>query len=253
MPEKPYFVDQTLPSLRDPVYTKYLIPLGALNASHLDIGPATGENITYSTSLGLKSMGIEYDHEYAIRIKQVCIQGTAEYLPFDRNSFDLVTLSHVLEHLPHYEETLSEIYRVLKPNGTFIVEVPNKYSLQELFNKLYTHFVLDKDHKYLGHCNYFTYSRLKRILEMRGFIVKDCKISGGMFHGTINSVIGLTLDILLKSLIHRRRQVKLDNQRIGEIQEHLNKYYRCLIRFDKQLNLRTYKFVEIFGFVSIKG
>jgi ubiquinone/menaquinone biosynthesis C-methylase UbiE len=195
MPEKPNLVSAIRPNLEDPIYNHFLTTLGASNASHLDVGAGTGEKVIYSASLGLQPIALEYDHDYIIRIKTGCIQGTAKYLPFDNNTFNVVPLMHVLEHLPFYDDTLSEIYRVLKPKGYFLVEVPNKYYLQELFNALYTRFVVDKNQRYLAHCNYFTYSGLKTILSMHGFQVEKDKIYGGLLHGTISAMIRLTLDI----------------------------------------------------------
>src|SRR4030043_2028222 len=110
MPEKPNLVSAICPNLEDPIYNPFLIPLGASHASHLDVGAGTGENVIYSASLGLHPVALEYDHEYANRIKTGCIQGTAKYLPFDNDTFYVVTLMHVLEHLPFYDDTLCEIY-----------------------------------------------------------------------------------------------------------------------------------------------
>ena len=51
-------------------------------------------------------------------------QGTAETLPFDDASFDVVFCSEVLEHLPEPGAGLAEIRRVLKPGGRTILSVP---------------------------------------------------------------------------------------------------------------------------------
>jgi ubiquinone/menaquinone biosynthesis C-methylase UbiE len=45
-------------------------------------------------------------------------------LPFKDNSFDVVNASHVLEHIENFFELLSEIYRILKPNGTLKIKAP---------------------------------------------------------------------------------------------------------------------------------
>lgn len=45
-------------------------------------------------------------------------------LPFDDGSYDFVFASHVLEHIPDDEKALSEIRRILKPNGMAILPVP---------------------------------------------------------------------------------------------------------------------------------
>ncbi|MBB1080266.1 bifunctional demethylmenaquinone methyltransferase/2-methoxy-6-polyprenyl-1,4-benzoquinol methylase UbiE [Limosilactobacillus sp. STM2_1] len=48
------------------------------------------------------------------------IQGDAMKLPFDDNSFDIVTIGFGLRNVPDADQALSEIYRVLKPGGQFV-------------------------------------------------------------------------------------------------------------------------------------
>lgn len=45
-------------------------------------------------------------------------------LPFDDHTYDFVYASHVLEHIPDDRKALSEIRRILKPNGMAILPVP---------------------------------------------------------------------------------------------------------------------------------
>ena len=52
-------------------------------------------------------------------------------LPFKDNSFDVVVMAEVLEHLPYPNITLSEIKRVLKTNGRFIGNLPLAYHLKD--------------------------------------------------------------------------------------------------------------------------
>jgi SAM-dependent methyltransferase len=67
-------------------------------------------------------------HWYAT---QPHIYGDAQALPFADNSMDAVLLLDVLEHLPRPEDCLSEIARVLKPNGTFVLQVPFIYPIHD--------------------------------------------------------------------------------------------------------------------------
>jgi ubiquinone/menaquinone biosynthesis C-methylase UbiE len=48
----------------------------------------------------------------------------AEKLIFQNNSFDTVSLSHSLHHLADIDKVLSEMMRVLKPDGYFIIQEP---------------------------------------------------------------------------------------------------------------------------------
>jgi len=45
-------------------------------------------------------------------------------LLFEDNTFDIIICNHVLEHIPDDAKAMSELYRVLKPNGKAILQVP---------------------------------------------------------------------------------------------------------------------------------
>lgn len=54
-------------------------------------------------------------------------------LPFPDNSFDVVFCNHVLEHINDDRKAMSELYRVLKPGGWGILQVPMKNSLEKTY------------------------------------------------------------------------------------------------------------------------
>lgn len=105
------------------------------NAKLLDIGAGSGQFLFEMKQLGLKTYGIEvgdFDKSEGLKIKNTNLS-EAKY---PDNYFDLITLNHVMEHLPNPHQTLKEIHRILKPQGTFIIGVPNTNSLaKKLFNK----------------------------------------------------------------------------------------------------------------------
>ena len=45
-------------------------------------------------------------------------------ITYDSNTFDVIVCSHVLEHVPDDDKAMRELYRVLKPNGWGIIQVP---------------------------------------------------------------------------------------------------------------------------------
>ncbi len=45
-------------------------------------------------------------------------------LPFDSNQFDFIICNHVLEHIPDDTKAMQELYRILAPGGTAILQVP---------------------------------------------------------------------------------------------------------------------------------
>jgi len=54
-------------------------------------------------------------------------------LPFPDNSFDVILCNHVLEHIPDDTKALQELYRVMKPNGWGIFQVPQQLSREKTF------------------------------------------------------------------------------------------------------------------------
>lgn len=60
-------------------------------------------------------------------VRDLALCDAAE-LPFESGTFDLVTASMVAEHLRNPERVFSEVARVSKPNGVFIVFTPNKFN-----------------------------------------------------------------------------------------------------------------------------
>ena len=54
-------------------------------------------------------------------------------LPFSENEFDFIICNHVLEHIPDDTKAMRELYRILKPNGTAILQVPYQADLQTTF------------------------------------------------------------------------------------------------------------------------
>ncbi len=59
-----------------------------------------------------------------LRRKDVDHKVDLQHLPFADKTYDFVFASHVLEHIPDDEKAISEIRRILKPNGIAILPVP---------------------------------------------------------------------------------------------------------------------------------
>ncbi|OQY97668.1 MAG: hypothetical protein B6D35_14655 [Candidatus Brocadia sp. UTAMX2] len=76
-------------------------------------------------------IGIDIDFQSLIRnqYRENLLQMNGYQLGFKDNSFDCVFSYHVLEHIKDYLGALSEVKRVLKPNGFLLLGVPNKTRL----------------------------------------------------------------------------------------------------------------------------
>ena len=55
-------------------------------------------------------------------------------LPFDDNSYDIIFCNHVLEHIPNDTKAMQELYRVLKPGGMGIFQIPQDLSREKTFS-----------------------------------------------------------------------------------------------------------------------
>ena len=101
----------------------------------LEIGSGTGGLSVALALTGAKVFGIEPSSfgvtasmerakRYSNSSAYFCM-GKAESLPFKNEFFDLVVSSAVLEHVGDIEETLREMFRVLRPGGKIYHEIPN--------------------------------------------------------------------------------------------------------------------------------
>ena len=64
------------------------------------------------------------------------IQGDSENLPFEDNSFDVVTVSFGVRNFENLEKGLAEINRIIKPGGTFIIlefSYPTSFPMKQLY------------------------------------------------------------------------------------------------------------------------
>jgi 2-polyprenyl-3-methyl-5-hydroxy-6-metoxy-1,4-benzoquinol methylase len=93
--------------------------------SLLDIGAGTGDFLAAAKSNAWQVSGTE-PNEKAKKIASkkgiVLDESTAH---FESHSFDVVTMWHVLEHVYDPEMQIKELKRLIKPNGTIIIAVPN--------------------------------------------------------------------------------------------------------------------------------
>jgi len=54
-------------------------------------------------------------------------------LPFDDDAYDVIFCNHVLEHIPDDHKAMQELYRVLKPGGFAILQIPQDLSRAQTF------------------------------------------------------------------------------------------------------------------------
>jgi 2-polyprenyl-3-methyl-5-hydroxy-6-metoxy-1,4-benzoquinol methylase len=91
----------------------------------LDIGAGTGDFLVAAKKEGWKTTGIEP----SLKAKTIAISKGVDFVDnltdLKDQSFDIITMWHVLEHVPNLEEYLVALKRLLKPTGTILIAVPN--------------------------------------------------------------------------------------------------------------------------------
>jgi SAM-dependent methyltransferase len=101
------------------------------NKKVADIGCGYGRNRELVESLGGEWIGVEPFEGGAHTVV-----ASAEDLPFEDNSFDVVIMDAVLEHIPDAAKAFSEVGRILKPGGVFVGYV----AFMECFHEIsYSH------------------------------------------------------------------------------------------------------------------
>ena len=103
----------------------------------LDVGLGRGHDLNNIQALTDKSLNLHGIESYAPYIKSAedrgftvaCIDIERERFPYPDATFDLVVANQVLEHVKEIFFITAEIARILKPQGKFIIGVPNLASL----------------------------------------------------------------------------------------------------------------------------
>ena len=93
--------------------------------SILDIGAGTGDFLSVAKNNGWKTVGVEPSEKAKAIAKKKGVSFVEQTSKLDNHSFDVISMWHVLEHVPNLENQIKELKRLLKPNGTLIIAVPN--------------------------------------------------------------------------------------------------------------------------------
>ena len=141
----------------------------------LEIGCGEGKVLEVLKDRGWDVLGLDISE----RIVKTCqeaglkvIAGSIEETSLSDNSFDLVGMFHLIEHLIEPLKALRKVFKILKKNGRLIIEMPFLTNEQD--------FLLDcKD---LYHLFFFTEKSLQRMLNIAGFTYVDKLIYDDVFN-----------------------------------------------------------------------
>jgi 2-polyprenyl-3-methyl-5-hydroxy-6-metoxy-1,4-benzoquinol methylase len=139
----------------------------ALRGRLLDVGCGSGVLLESMRALGWEVQGIDVDAsavENARRKGLDVYLGGLEECQFPDGSFDVVTMSHVIEHVDDPRRLIRECHRILKQSGRLIVLTPNSESLG---HRLFGHGWVGLDPP--RHLFIFSVSSLRNVTEPAGF------------------------------------------------------------------------------------
>ena len=97
----------------------------------LDVGCGSGRFIRLMQEIGWRAEGLDFDPgavEAARRQGLTVWQGALEAQGFAAGSFEAVTMSHLIEHVPDPAGLLRECHRILAPGGQLTIATPNAAS-----------------------------------------------------------------------------------------------------------------------------
>lgn len=163
----------------------------------LDIGCSTGEFMNIAREFGFRTTGIEPQkraaeiarEKYGLNVINKDFLGTK----WQNDTPDVVTMIHLLEHLPDPSEVLRKVKRILSPNGIVVIEIPY---LSLLWTPL-----LRRHHPIFegSHLIFFTKESIVSLLKAEGFrILRLKRVGRTMTIAHLVSRMFFLLNIILK-------------------------------------------------------
>jgi 2-polyprenyl-3-methyl-5-hydroxy-6-metoxy-1,4-benzoquinol methylase len=141
--------------------------------SILDIGCATGEFLNVFKLDKWTTLGIEPDKDakkFAVENYNLNIENENYLENIDENSFDIITMWHVLEHVPNLNKRLETLNKILKDDGNLIIAVPNYKSYDaDYYGKFWAAYDVPR------HLFHFSKSTMEKLLIKHGFQIENIK------------------------------------------------------------------------------
>lgn len=144
----------------------------------LDVGCGTGDFLAACKNNGWHVIGIEPNEKarnFALQKMDLTkIQGNPFFNSIEKfienennKKFDIITLWHVLEHVPNLKDYISYLEKLLKPGGRLIIAVPNYKSYDaKFYGKFWAAFDVPR------HLWHFSQKSIKLLFSGKGLVVE---------------------------------------------------------------------------------
>jgi 2-polyprenyl-3-methyl-5-hydroxy-6-metoxy-1,4-benzoquinol methylase len=146
---------------------------GKPNGSLLDIGAGTGAFANAMRQAGWDVTGLEPDEtarKNALSNYDLSLENPAKLYQFNANTFDALTLWHVLEHVHDLHGYLQSFHKILKHDGKLIIAVPNYTSKDaNTYREYWAAYDVPR------HLYHFSPASMKVLLEAEGFRLVQTK------------------------------------------------------------------------------
>jgi 2-polyprenyl-3-methyl-5-hydroxy-6-metoxy-1,4-benzoquinol methylase len=152
----------------------------------LDLGCGTGALLEIAEKHGWQAQGLDVsrtviEHGRKLGLNVLCAE--IGHARFASESFDVVTASELLEHVPHPKSLISEVARVLRPGGLFWTTTPHARGVSaRLLGMKWT--VLSPPE----HMQLFSITGIKKLLRAAGFKAISVRTEGTNPHELMNEI-----------------------------------------------------------------
>lgn len=151
----------------------------------------------------------------------------AENIPYEDNTFDVIIAQHMIYFVPDIEKALSEIKRVLAPNGVFYVTANSCESMKEL-NELVEEFDSESGLNNNGYSTRFELENGKEVLEKYFTDIKVEILDGKIIVDDPNPIVSYKASTIQGSSIL-----------VGETKKRFKSYVKKYIDENKEISITT--------------
>lgn len=177
------------------LFRSFFVPVVDFILSHvrggklLDIGSSVGFLLEEAVAHGFDVTGLELNKksvQYCLTESLNVFNKTLLEAHFADAQFDVITMSHVLEHVENIEPFLTEIYRVLNNSGVLVLSQPDYTGFVPRMLKRKWYGWSPRDHFW-----HFSKQNIRHLLAQNGFEVKKIKTNSLHYNtdGNIRSII----------------------------------------------------------------